>query len=185
MGLGDIGINKGATQQLPTVYQELIDIFDETVIMLKTSARHRGHKASGNLIASIRFEPLILGGQFRFQLILPSYYEQLDKGRAPTENKGDGSLERSLSGAGGWISSSAKGRALLSKFMEERKLKNKKKANKTLAYLIARKIHRFGYKGTFFYSNVIKDGREFVKSVIKRVAVAAKKDILVEIKTLK
>ena len=85
MALSGLGENKGGlgTIELPTVYQELINIFDDVVGELRASAEAKGLESSSALIASIRFEPQILGEVFRFKLILADYYKWFDEGRKP------------------------------------------------------------------------------------------------------
>lgn len=181
MALSGIGQGKGGTsQELPTVYQELINIFDDVVGELRASAESKGLDASGNLIASIRFEPQILGEVFRFKLILPDYYKWVDEGRRAGKFP-------PINAILDWM----KDKGIVPRNKDGKRLKTTKNSLKSLAFAISRgiakkgTIKRFGHKGSNFYTNVIPDEREFVKSIIKRVAVAAKQDILVEIKTFK
>ena len=181
MALGDLGQSKtGTGLKLPSVYQTIIDIFDEVVGDLKASAEEKGLDASGNLIASIRFEPKILGEVFQFKLLLPDYYKWVDEGR----KKGKFPPINAILD---WMRS----KGIVPRNTKGKRLKTTKNSLKSLAFVIARgiakkgTIKRFGHNGSNFYKEVIPNEKDFVKSIIKRVAVAAKKDILVEIKAFK
>lgn len=125
---------------------------------IRTSAINKGHDASGSLIASFKPLTTVEPDGVHFVLEAEDYYEFPDKGRLPTKSGGDGALYRSLTGFNGWLAT-GKGATILQSFMADNKLKDRVKANKALSFLIARKIHKFGYKGTNYFSEVVTDQR--------------------------
>ena len=178
MALDDIGRSQdGGTGAFPTVYQELLDIFDETVTALRESADSKGLDATGVLQASITFEPKIIGDFLRFQLKMADYYEWADKGRKPGKFP---PLKPILD----WM----KAKGIVPRNERGKRLKTTRKSLENLAFAIRKKIaqkgtiKRFGYKGSNFYTDVIPSEDAFVAKVVKRISAAAKQDILVELK---
>lgn len=78
------------------------------------------------------------------------YYQYVDGGRGPTRNKGNGGLRLAIQD---WIAS--KGIQVRQSASESGQTVIER--NKSLAYVIARKIHRKGFKGNKFFSKVIND----------------------------
>lgn len=111
------------------------------------------------------------GKSVSFILELPDYYYYTDKGRGSTSAGGNGALRKSLgyqsSSLRGWIA--AKGLVPSSgmEFKYTRKLKNgtktytrklnAKDANRALSFMIAKKIHKYGYKGTNWFSDLLPE----------------------------
>lgn len=85
-----------------------------------------------------------------FRLVLPDYYYFLNKGRGKTKAGGGkpGKLQESLFGASGWIA--RKGINV----RQATGLKDSVKANKTMAFLISRKIHEKGFKASHWFDEV-------------------------------
>lgn len=129
------------------------------------------------LSAQIHFN--IIEGPDRavFQLIMPEYAEQRDKGRKPTSGGGNGAVRENLKR---WVE--RKGFYAKTEMYQRSNAAASVKKERTinsLAYLISRKIHREGYKGNHFYSDVINDGR--VEQLTKDLADMIKKDVIIEI----
>ena len=178
MALEDIGTDRGGkTGQLPSVYEELQKIFREVVDELRVSAQKKGLDASGNLIASISFNPQILGDSFRFTLNMADYYKDVDKGTKPGHQP---PIKELLE----WM----KFKKIVPRNKAGKRLKSEPKQLENLAFAIQRKIYnrgtikRFGYKGSNFYSEVIPNKADFITRISKRVSEAAKKDVIVDIK---
>lgn len=93
---------------------------------------------------------------FRIEITLPDYYAALNTGRSPTRNGSSGgmTLRQSLAGPTGWLARSIKGVRLMQSFMARTGIKDPKQANKTLAFLVSRKIHRNGYQGSHWFDEV-------------------------------
>jgi len=177
--------------------REFLTIFgDELVSRLKTSFEKprppynadRGHRAGGGLERSMRFSVKFLGDHYRFQLMLADYYKFLDDGRGITKSGSKpGKLRDRIRK---WIKEK-QGQGFVLKGYEEKKKFFKKGTRKSLfereldsaSFLIARKIHRKGFKGSGWYSEVVNDNLK--KELQKSLAQAFKKDVLVEFKTLK
>lgn len=173
MALDDIGVGqKGKVGEFPVLYQELIDIFDELVIQLKTSLRNRKSNASRALSQSIVFVPKRLGGNsFRFQLKMEDYWQWVNDGRKAGKRP---PIEPILK----WIAQKG---IKPTNFRRGKKPDNLRQF-RSLAYAIATNIGKKGTKGNNFYTDVIPSEKEFVRSVTKRLAKAAKHDVLVQIK---
>ena len=84
-------------------------------------------------------------GYIRATIKLEDYYEQIDQGRGPTKKGGNGALYRNILQ---WVNDKGVN------FTDD---KGKKLPDKSIAYLITRKIHRQGFKGTKFFSKVINN----------------------------
>ena len=84
-------------------------------------------------------------GYIRATIKLEDYYEQIDQGRDKTRKGGDGSLYRNILK---WVND--KGVRVQTKEGETI-------PDKSVAYLITRKIHLDGFKGTKFFSKVINN----------------------------
>jgi hypothetical protein len=148
------------------------------------------------LSGKIKSEPIKhMGDLTQYILSMPLYGKALDKGRGPTTKGGNGSVKK---GIAEWL---RRRNDIFKKFekgnMEYRlaqQAKNKKtsrpskplkplkfeKAIKQFSYLIARKIHREGYKGNQFFSEVINDGR--LEQLEKDLIEATQNEVLIEIK---
>lgn len=105
------------------------------------------------------------GDGWRLQIEMNDYYEWIDKGRGATEGGGNGAVKKSLEGMQGWIAK--RGIPLQLNVTVKRKTKHgiktynrkltKAQANRSLAFLISRKIHKHGYKakGYHFLQDVL------------------------------
>lgn len=88
---------------------------------------------------------------FRIKIDLPDYYQYLNKGRGPTRGggaRGMGSLRASLSGPTGWIA--RKGINV----RQVTGIKDSIKANKALAFIISRSIHKKGFEASHWFDEV-------------------------------
>jgi hypothetical protein len=122
------------------------------------------------------------GKSVRIILELPEYYYYTDKKREPTSGGGDGALRKNLSyqssSLKGWIA--AKGLVPSSgmEFKYTRELKSGTKtytrkltaaqSNIALSFMIARKIHKFGYKGTNWFSDLLPDFEQEMGEAIEK-----------------
>jgi len=133
-----------------------------------------------------------VGDLTEYILQMPLYGKALDGGRLPTKEKTDGTMRGKVED---WI----KRRALVGKYITDnlqqrldKQAKNKtnrpkkplkklafEKAVKQLSFLIARKIHKKGYKGNQFFSEVINDGR--LEKLEKDLIEAAQNEVVIEI----
>lgn len=136
--------------------------------------KYTGHIASGNLYQRLGDEKswtfTTLGKRVQIQFVLPDYYKFTDDKRNPTSGGGNGALRRALgfqNEGSGWI---ANKRLIPSSGMElfGRKL-TAAQANKALSFLIARKIHRDGYKGSGWFSKDMNKFKEELTSVIEKL----------------
>jgi len=114
---------------------------------LQENLDKKGKNAKQTLRNSIHWAAKSEGFNVKFQLLLNDYYEVVDKGRPPTINKGGGRL---LPAIKQWIRDKP--------IVPKADKKGKVPSIDSLAFMITRKIHRFGFKGSNFYTDVFKDG---------------------------
>lgn len=156
-------------------------------------ASKMGGSYNARLSGKIKSLPIRhVGDLTEYILQMPLYGKVLDKGRGKTVNSGDGSVQK---GVADWV----KRRALVGKYITDnlqqrldKQAKNKtnrpkkplkrlafEKAVKQLSFLIARKIHKKGYKGNHFFSEVINDGR--LEKLEKDLIEATQNEVIIEI----
>jgi hypothetical protein len=97
---------------------------------LRQAMRNYNRNASGKTSESIQFEVLETREKVLFQVVADKTIVTLQEGRGPTDKQGNGSLKNAIRQ---WV----RDKGIKSDLPEE-----------TLVYLITRKIHREGYKGT-------------------------------------
>lgn len=111
--------------------------------------------ASGNLYNSIESDVDKQDLKVGFEFLL--YGEAIDQGRSPTQQGGKPS--KLIPAIDKWI---------VDKGIKPRDLKTgkyltlNKKVLKQMSFLIARKIHRFGFKGTNWWQDALDKGQEFL-----------------------
>lgn len=121
----------------------------------------------------------VLNKEMSIVLELPEYYEATDKGRKPTSGGGNGAVRKALvyqsSSLRGWIAAKNIVPSSGMEFKYKRKLAdgtektytrklNSKQANRALSFMIAKKIHEKGFKGTNWFSSKLSD---FQRDIIK------------------
>lgn len=135
-----------------------------------------------------------MGDLTEYILQMPLYGKALDGGRGKTKEPGNGALRKNIAE---WLK---RRNDIFRKFEKgnleyrlEQQAKNKKtnrpskplkklafeKAVKQFSYIIARKIHRDGYKGNQFFSEVINDGR--LEKLERDLLEATQNEVLIEI----
>lgn len=167
-----------------TLNEILYNFGEETVRLLTESIERNKATATRNLRQSIKYWVKILGNEFIFILEMADYWEWVDKGRGATKSRssnGETLQDRIYK----WIP--FKGFPLRAKAKKLRKRQRKKKTltqiidreRKSLAYLIARKIHKKGYKGSNFYSDVVTPN--YIDDLKSELRTALKRDVEIEI----
>lgn len=130
---------------------------------------------NSNLSNSVRWVVKESDSSVTLELIMADYWEYVDAGRLPTKQGGTGKVKSNIEA---WI----KRKGLNpNKILEKYGTKKQtyQKAASQLAYLIARKIHRKGFEGNQFFSDVINDGRiELLKAELTQ---ELKKDIIINV----
>lgn len=156
-------------------------------------ASKMGGSYNARLSGKIKSLPIRhMGDLTEYILQMPLYGKALDKGRGPTKEKTDGTMRGKIED---WV----KRRALVGKYITDnlqqrldKQAKNKtnrpkkplkrlafEKSVKQLSFLIARKIHKKGYKGNQFFSEVINDGR--LEKLERDLLEATQNEVLIEI----
>ena len=170
--IDNLGVEKSDVQ----ISTDVIDVLLQKYIKKwQDNLNKKNQRASDNLYQSLGsksgeygFKVEQEGGSIHLTLYLPDYYYWTDKGRKPTKGGGNGQVRKNLMGATGWIAY----KGLIGKsgktIEQKRKLKNGQiktytikltaaQWNKQLAFLIARKIHKKGFKGTNWFSSELKN----------------------------
>lgn len=169
----------------------------EHAVKAISKSKRKGNSATqvqSRLEASILANPVkYVDGGLLFTLSMNDYWDAVNSGRSPTEKSGDGSLKRNLIR---WIKT-RKLKVEISKRKEAKitNLKTKGKFGKKIkkaykqqtyeqaveqmAYGIAQKIHKDGYEGNNFFTEIIKDGR--VKQLESEIAKLINTEIIIDI----
>lgn len=154
--LDKIGTNESdiLTDSLSDLSQQIADAIHASLV-----GKDNWYEFS-QLAQSIRAIPIeSTATGWRLQIEMNDYYEWIDEGRGATKGGGNGALKKSLEGMQGWIAH--RGIPLQLNVTVKRKTKHgiktynrkltKEQANKSLAFLISRKIHKHGYKAKGYH----------------------------------
>lgn len=136
--------------------ETLIKYAELLVTTYKSKLDNEGITASGKLRDSVQYQVQFGDTSIEVGLMLLDYYKWVEGGRLPTMKGGNGELKEKIRE---WI----KVKPVLPRPMDNGKLPTEEQ----LAYLISRKIHKFGY-----------DGRQPLKRSIEEV----NDQMLIEIK---
>ena len=146
---GQIGSTQYTTEGDSQLQQILLGWSNSVIAQMRNNLARQKAVASGNLLQSIApdVKTLRTGGNVKIMML--DYWEWVDQGRPATKSntKGSPTLQQSLEE---WIRM---------KGIQVRTSPNQnyQKAVKSLAYVIARKIHREGFKERPFVTPVIND----------------------------
>lgn len=173
------------------VVKVLEDFGIDTVARLRASIDAKKVSASGNMRQSLDYKVLKSQDFTKFTLDFgkATYATQIDKGRGPTKRGGNGAVYRNITGLQGWISRKGIAPPMTVTYKKRTKegikivaktFKDIKEANENLAFMIARKIHRKGFKATHFYSEVVTP--QLLDKLKTDIRDAFKKDITIILK---
>lgn len=112
--------------------------------IIKNELISNNRVASGKLLKSINTEVKYKNLVFSVVLNAEDYFKFISEGRGKSKNGGDGTLQEKILN---WIKV---------KNILPREVNGKLPTEKQLAFLIARKIHREGYKGSNDYADSIE-----------------------------
>lgn len=132
----------------------------------KNKLNNEGITASGKLADSVKALFSVNGNTFEVSLSLESYWKSIENGRPPTKNNGNGELRRAILD---WI----KVKPVL-----PTPINGKLPTESQLAYLISRKIHKFGYEGKQPLKRTLDENRI---DIIKDIEDALSKDLSTDI----
>ena len=156
-------------------WTRLTEVLDNFAIYfqnkLQENMMRNGSNASGNLVNSFKTEVKIGEDTYEVGIWLEDYWYYVNNGRGPTKNAGNGKLLEKIKE---WI----KVKKIVPHVGVIKNGKNKGKQYlptiKQLAYLITRKIHKYGYEGTHFFDNAKADAVAYFQQSIE---LAIKEDI--------
>lgn len=118
--------------------------------------------ASGKLSNSVQVLFNNRGNLYEVSLQLEEYWKQIEEGRGPTKNSGNGELRRAILE---WIRV---------KPILPRPYNGKLPTENQLAYLISRKIHNLGYEGRQPLKRTLEENRD---AIYRDIEIALQKDI--------
>lgn len=131
---------------------------------LQENMMKNGSNASGKLVNSFRTEVKIGEDTYEVGINLEDYWYYVNNGRGPTKGGGNGSLQAKIEE---WI----KVKRIVPHVgtIKTGKQTGKKylPTVKQLAFLITRKIHREGYKGTHFFDDAKADSMAYFQESIE------------------
>ena len=123
-----------------------------------------GSNASGNLVNSFQMEVKIGEDSYEVGIWLADYWYYVNNGRGPTKNGGNGKLYEKIKE---WI----KVKKIVPHVGVIKNGKNKGKQYlptiNQLAFLITRKIHKYGYQGTHFFDEAKADSTAYFQQSIE------------------
>ena len=164
--------------QLLTLGNILKDKAELIIGALKKNLEAHDSIASRALFQSIRTEIKVFGNSYTLELFMEDYWKWVDEGRKPGKMPPIDKIAKWIAQKGIPIRSMVKASPLKrkSKLSLSERIKSR---NRSLAFLIARKIAKHGTKGTHFYSDVIND--KFFQDLNNDIGEALKKDYTIEI----
>jgi hypothetical protein len=147
---GDKSIGSGYTTQGDSDFEKILLAWTNAAMeQMRQNLGKRKAMASGNLAQSIQPDIKTIGQGGNVKILMLEYWEWLDQGRPPTTSKSKGNppLQKSIEE---WIRM---------KGIQVRTSPNQNLESriKSLAFVIARKIHQKGYKAKPFATPVIND----------------------------
>ena len=172
-----------------SIYQTLQDFGNKVQGDLRKSLVDKKSNASKNLSQSIAFNVKFKSDtEIQFKLELDRYYEAVDKGRGKATKKSAIPLKEAIyqwiiqkgipiSSNRGNLTAKGAGKKLGVGQQTLRYMIKTQRMN--MAYLIARKINRFGTKGNNFYSAVVNDS--LFDDLQIDLSDSFKKDVLIDI----
>jgi hypothetical protein len=172
-------------------FEKVIDIFEifgeKLIIDSKKSLQAKGHVSGGGqsgLLGSFKYRIRETKTGIIFSFSMADYGEYIDTGTRPAKKTGSGG-NKMIESLNAWQT----GKNINALAIYKSKLKNPskskvnfKKAQRSLSYAIKKNIHkkgiikRFGYKGSRFFTSLLKDGRVqiFEKELSKEVGKSVK-----------
>jgi len=147
---GDKSIGSGYTTQGDTEFEKILFAWTNAAMkQMRDNLGKRKAMASGKLAQSIQPDITTIGQGGNVKILMLEYWEWLDQGRPPTRSKSkvNPTLQKSLEE---WI----RMKGIQVRGSKEESLESR---IKSLAFVIARKIHAKGYKAKPFVSPVIND----------------------------
>lgn len=168
-----------------SIYKTLEDFGNKVQSDLRKSLVSKNSNASKNLSQSIAFNVKFKSDtEIQFKLELDRYYEWVDKGRGKATKKGAIPLKEAIYQ---WIIQKGLPVGKLTDKGAGKKLgiaKPKLRSmietqRRSMAYMIARKINRFGTKGNNFYSAVVNE--DLFDDLREDLSDSFKRDVLIDI----
>ena len=152
------------------MFENLVKCMSELAEEIKEAYKGRldteGINASGKLSNSVKADLRINGTVYEAVLQLEDYWKYIEKGRPKTQNNGNGELRRAILE---WIRV---------KPVIPQPYNGKLPTEEQLAYLISRKIHRYGYEGKQPLHNTLEDMKDVI---YERIEEALAKDLATDI----
>lgn len=152
------------------MFENLVECLTKLGEEIKEAYKERleteGINASGKLSNSVKAQVSVNGSVYEIVLQLEDYWKYIEKGRPSTQNNGNGELRRAILE---WIRV---------KPIIPQPYNGKLPTEEQLAYLISRKIHRYGYEGKQPLYHTLEDMKDRIYEEIEQ---ALAKDISIDI----
>lgn len=173
-----------AVTNTTTVADVLNEYGAKVTAELTDNLEHDRKNASGNLSSSIKFQVRIVGQLYTFELTMAEYWKFVDKGRRPGKFPPREAILQWMTNKriGSFLRGSGKNKAVGKKSI----LATNLQAQRSIAYLIGRKIARKGIKGSGFYTDTFKSGHAGdVKTLEESLSLLLERDVKVMIEEIK
>lgn len=137
---------------------EILNTFGTGVVnRFRSVVASKGGNASGTMSKEARYGVDQGADKLSLTVDTVEYFKYADEGRGKTVNSGDGAVKRNIR-----------------KWIDQKGISPRGLNKDELAFLIARKIHREGYKGKLYVKDVVDE--PFKKEMDKQIADAIIKD---------
>jgi hypothetical protein len=153
--------------------KKALDKFGKKVVIKAATflqTRKRGYD-TGKLLKSLDHDLAVAANSISLKFKMEDYGLAIDKGRGKSKGGGSGQVYPKILE---WVK--RKGLRPRNSKGQFEAWRNKSKQQQGIAFVITRKIHRFGYKGTNFFTDAFKqEFKKLPKAVEKAFALDAEK----------
>ena len=145
--------------------QKALRKFGQKTIQRAAANLMRGKRGydTGKLMKSIDYDLAVSLNSFMLKFDYLDYGEAIDKGRSKTSNSQGGILFNKILA---WVK--RKNLRARNSRGQYTAWKNKTKQQRAIAFLVTRKIHRFGYKGTGFFTKAFEENYKKIPASIRK-----------------
>lgn len=142
-------------------FDNIIQVLNEAGTGVTNRSRQlfeqKGGNASGRMSRETKHEVKQTATAIEMVVDTVSYFRYADEGRGPTRKVGTGEVKKNIR-----------------KWIDQKGISPKGLTKDELAFLIARKIHKEGYEGKFYVSDVVSE--QFKREMDSKIADAIIKD---------
>lgn len=162
----------------------LLDLANDMRASIRDAVKHTGGES--NLESSVTPNLKVLSnGNLVLTLSMADYWQYVDKGRGKTKSGGTGAVRRGV-GKDWMAQKGINARTIMIEIYRKGGIKLPKrglsydKAARQLSFLIARKIHKEGFKARPFFDKVFNNER--IKQLADKLAPVMKEEFIMELR---